>query len=101
MVKTKKVLKLALIIELLVGIFLLFFYKPSGCTIDCLHGLNAFVVYLLPLVGLTVFSYIAVKIYEGRAKKQSLRSDQKFIQFFVSFIVLLIIIYGLYYWFNR
>src|SRR5882757_7172832 len=101
MVKTKIFLKVALAIEFLVGTFLLFLYKPADCTVDCLNGLNEFVVYLLPIVGLTIFTFICIKIYEKRSDKQQLKPDQKFIQFFASFIVLLIVIYGLYYWFNR
>jgi quinol-cytochrome oxidoreductase complex cytochrome b subunit len=101
MSKTKKLLKLAFVIELLVGIFLLIFYKPAACTVDCLNGLNELVLYLLPVVGLTIFAYISIKIYEKRANKQQLKPDQKFLQFFVSGIVLLTIVYGLYYWFNR
>ena len=101
MTKTKIFLKIALTLEFLAGIFLLFFYQPANCIVDCLNGLNEFILYLLPVVGLTIFAYIFSKIYEKRASKQQLKPDQKFMQFFVSFIVLLIIVYGLYYWFNR
>jgi len=101
MKNTKKVLKVAFILELLVGLYLLLIYKPAGCTVDCLNGLNEFAVYLLPLVGLTAFIYIWVKVNEASSNRQHLKPDQKFTQFFVFVIVLLMIIYGLYYLFNR
>jgi hypothetical protein len=99
--KAKILLKIAFVIEVLVGIFLLIFYKPAACTVDCLNGLNEFVVYLLPVVGLTILAYTSLKIYKKRANKQRLKPDQTWLQFSVSFVVLLIIVYGLYYWFNR
>ena len=97
----KKVLGVAFILELFVGLYLLLLYKPASCTVDCLNGLNEFAVYLLPLAGLTAFIYICVKVTEARSSRQQLKPDQKFTQVFVSLMVLLIIIYGLYYLFNR
>lgn len=98
----KKILKIALFIELLAIPF--FFVKDSLlCSgVDCgFEGINIIAVYIFPLIGITVFIYLVVKAYESRAGKSSLKPEQKVFHFVIATLILITIIYLIYYLFNR
>lgn len=97
--KAKKVLRAALVVESIVLILVLFF-SDRGCTTVCFDGVNNAVLYVLPVIGTTLFAYAYIKINELMSKKTNLGYDHRMVTIFVPVIVFILVIFAIYYFAN-
>jgi|SRR3989344_4910573 len=91
----KKTLRIAFIIEIIAAIFVGLFSDPE-CTETCLQGWNDFILYILPVICLTIFTYIYIKLNESVAQKTTLSANRRILYIFTPIVLFILLIFGIY-----
>jgi len=91
----KKALKIALVIEIIVAT-LVFYSSDHGCKETCLQGFNNFILYILPVVCLTIFTYIYIKLNEFVARKTVLSTNKRILYIFTPIVIFILLVFGIY-----
>lgn len=94
--KAKRLLRFALVAEFVI-FWIVLLVSDRGCTEDCLNGLNNVVIYVLPIIGLTLLAYTYIKIDEIVSSKTALKSNHRVLYLFGAIVILFLILFGVYY----